>query len=224
MLIQEATAAAHPLAGTVARWVWLLPILPLLGFVINGLISLVSTARIGPPDPDMGHGDDTRAGHGTTGGDHPSDKPHPYAGIVSIIGPAVVVLSFVLALAIFFAMKGVSMETPFIQRYFNWMPVGKLQIDAALHDDVEADVGGVVLDVDLDAFGERAAEEARQLADGRLLHGDDAIRGAGGLAGELGDDLVGHRDSAAEARRRERDVEVRGRHDVRTPRLRTPGR
>jgi NADH-quinone oxidoreductase subunit L len=135
MLIQEVTAAAHPLAGTVARWVWLLPILPLLGFVVNGLISLVSTARIGPPDPDMGHGDDAGKGHGAIGDDHHSDKPHPYAGIVSIIGPAVLVLSFVLALAIFFAMKGVSVETPFIQRYFSWMPVGKLQIDAALQLD-----------------------------------------------------------------------------------------
>ena len=63
MLIQEVAVAAHPLAGTVARWVWLLPILPLLGFVINGLISLVSAAHLGPPDPDMGtgHGDDHSA-------------------------------------------------------------------------------------------------------------------------------------------------------------------
>ena len=45
------------------------------------------------------------------------------------------VLSFILALAIFFAMKGTSMETPFIQRYFSWMPVGDLQIDAAFQLD-----------------------------------------------------------------------------------------
>jgi hypothetical protein len=39
MLLQTAVAAAsqHPLSGTVAEWVWLLPILPLAGFVINGL-------------------------------------------------------------------------------------------------------------------------------------------------------------------------------------------
>jgi hypothetical protein len=37
MLIQE-VATTHPLAGTVARLVWLLPVLPLLGFVINGLL------------------------------------------------------------------------------------------------------------------------------------------------------------------------------------------
>ena len=137
MLIQEVAVAAHPLAGTVARWVWLLPILPLLGFVINGLISLVSVAHIGPPDPDIGHGEDHSAGeaHGAGGDDHNVAAPHPYAGIVSIIGPAVLVLSFMLALAIFFAMKGTAMEAPFIQRYFSWMPVGDLQIDAAFQLD-----------------------------------------------------------------------------------------
>ena len=137
MLIQEVAAAAHPLAGTVARWVWLLPILPLLGFVINGLISLVSVAHIGPPDPDIGDGDDHSAAeaHGAAGGDHHVPARHPYAGIVSIIGPAVLVLSFILALAIFFAMKGTAMETPFIQRYFSWLPVGNLQIDAAIQLD-----------------------------------------------------------------------------------------
>ena len=38
MLLQEAvhTAGSHPLAGTAAEWLWLIPLLPLLGFVING--------------------------------------------------------------------------------------------------------------------------------------------------------------------------------------------
>ena len=39
MLLQTAVAAAsasaHPLSGSIAEWVWLLPILPLAGFVIN---------------------------------------------------------------------------------------------------------------------------------------------------------------------------------------------
>jgi len=139
MLIQEVATAAHPLAGTIARWVWLLPILPLLGFVINGLLSLVSDAHLGPADPDIGggHGNDhaTAEAHGAAGDDHHAAARHPYAGIVSIIGPAVLVLSFILALAIFFAMKGTAMETPFIQRYYSWMPVGTLQIDAAIQLD-----------------------------------------------------------------------------------------
>jgi NADH-quinone oxidoreductase subunit L len=129
MLIQE-VATTHPLAGTVARLVWLLPVLPLLGFVINGLLSVVSSARIGPPDPETAHDD-----HPAEGGDHNHAGPHKYAGIVSIVGPAVLVLSFVLAWAIFSAMRSVSMEAPFIQRYFSWIPVGTLQIDAAIQLD-----------------------------------------------------------------------------------------
>ena len=59
MLLQhEVTSAGHPLAGTVAEWLWILPLLPLLGFVINGLLSLVPATVLGPRDPDMAHGAD----------------------------------------------------------------------------------------------------------------------------------------------------------------------
>ncbi len=133
MLLQEVVVGTHPLAGTVARFMWLLPILPLLGFVINGLLSVVSAARIGPPDPDMGQAGNDHAD--AVGDEHHAAKPHRYASVVSIIGTAVLVLSFGLAWAIFSAMRGVPMETPFVQSYFSWMPVGTLQIDAALQLD-----------------------------------------------------------------------------------------
>ena len=98
------------------------------------------------------------------------------------------------------------------------------EVDAALHDDVQADARLAVLDVDLDALGERAAEEARQLADGRLLHGDDAVGGARRLAGELGDDLVSDGDAAREIGRREGDprdrTTTRRGRPLRTPRRR----
>ena len=45
-----AGAASHPLSGTAAEWLWVLPLLPLLGFIVNGLLSLDS-ARFGPDDP-----------------------------------------------------------------------------------------------------------------------------------------------------------------------------
>jgi len=144
MLLQIA-AGTHPLSGTVAEWVWLLPVLPLLGFVINGAISLFSAAHVGPSDPDMGHGhDDSHADahaiseaedHGAHGDDHHAVKPHRYAGIVSIIGPLVLAASFVLAFMIFMQMRSVDMATPFIQKYFSWMPVGTLQIDAGIQLD-----------------------------------------------------------------------------------------
>ena len=28
MLLQEATTGAHPLSGSIAEWVWLIPVLP----------------------------------------------------------------------------------------------------------------------------------------------------------------------------------------------------
>jgi len=45
MLLQEVAGAVHPLAGTVARWMWALPLLPLLGFVLNGALSLAAQDR-----------------------------------------------------------------------------------------------------------------------------------------------------------------------------------
>jgi len=133
MLIQEIAGATHPLAGTIAHYVWLLPVLPLLGFVINGLLSVSASTHLGPADPDVGHGE-SAPGEAPVD-DHHVAGPHRYAGIVSIVGPAVLALSFILAWAIFSAMRSVSMEAPFIQSYFSWMPVGNLQIDAALQLD-----------------------------------------------------------------------------------------
>jgi NADH-quinone oxidoreductase subunit L len=145
MMLLQTAVEVHPLAGTVARWVWLLPILPLLGFLINGALSLIPAFHPGPRDPDMGHShadddhDAEKIQHAEHSGAHGDDShavmPHRYAGIVSIIGPLVLGLSFVLAWMIFSAMRSVPMEAPFVQRYFSWMPVGSLQIDAALQLD-----------------------------------------------------------------------------------------
>ena len=145
MLLQHAvTAGTHPLSGTVAQYMWLLPLLPLLGFVINGLLSLTSVITFGPDDPSASHDDHGSAhvahahdanGGGAHGDDHHPVVRHKYAGLTSIVGPGVLLLSFVLATMIFMAMRGVDMHAPFVQRYFSWMPVGDLQIDAAFHLD-----------------------------------------------------------------------------------------
>ena len=141
MLLQEVATATHPLSGTVARWMWLLPLLPLAGFVINGALALFSAYRRGPDDPAASaHDHDTTSGHAhddaAHAAEHASPPRHRFAGLVSIIGPAVLFAAFGLALAIFGAMSSVAhLEQPFVQRYFSWMPAGDLQIDAAFQLD-----------------------------------------------------------------------------------------
>ncbi len=130
----------HPLADTAAKFVWLLPALPLLGFVVNGLLSLTAAANIGPADPSaVGHGHDDHSQESTHGAHGAHDDHHVvrhrHAALVSLVGPGVLAASFVLAAAIFMAMRGVEMHVPFISTLFSWMPVGDLHIDAALQLD-----------------------------------------------------------------------------------------
>lgn len=144
MLLQEAAAAgAHPLAGTVAEWIWLVPILPLLGFVINGLLSLTSAAKVGPRNPTAYHAhhgdhDEAQGDHGQgahdDGHNHHVTR-HKYAGIVSVVGPAVLAASFVLTAAIFLALTGAHAEAPFVKTIFSWFVTGDLSIDGAFQVD-----------------------------------------------------------------------------------------
>ncbi|MBX9927651.1 MAG: NADH-quinone oxidoreductase subunit L [Gemmatimonadaceae bacterium] len=140
MLITAPTGA-HPLADTAARFVWLVPLLPLAGFVINGLLSLLAAANPGPADPSAaGHGHHAD-GHGHGHDDaHGHDDPHHaarhrFAAVTSLVGPAVLLASFGLALAIFLAMRGVDMHAPYVQTLFSWMPTGDLHLDAAFQLD-----------------------------------------------------------------------------------------
>jgi NADH-quinone oxidoreductase subunit L len=154
MLLQHAaaavpagTGASHPLAGTIAEWVWLVPLLPLLGFLINGLLSLVAAYHAGPADPQLAH--DVHATHegthahdhsggGAHGDDHHPVALHRFAGIVSLVGPAVLIAAFGLTVAIFLEMLnagGGAMHAPFVQTYFSWMPAGDLKIDWAFQLD-----------------------------------------------------------------------------------------
>ena len=148
MFLQTAVSAAsqvHPLSGTIAEWVWLLPILPLAGFVINGLLSLAG-AHFGPTDPTVAGHDHHSGGaanasaishaeHGADVDGQHAVKRHRWAGVVSVVGPGVLILSFLLALGIWQAMASAQPAAPFIQRYFSWMPAGDLHIDAAFQLD-----------------------------------------------------------------------------------------
>lgn len=143
--LQEVAVATHPLSGTAAQWLWAVPLLPLLGFLINGALSLVDSFHKGPSDPTAQHGDDHGAHEEYLGHEHDHDGDrdashiparHKFAGITSIVGPGVLLLSFILSATIFVAMRGAGeLHAPFIQRYFSWMPVGDLKIDASFQLD-----------------------------------------------------------------------------------------
>src|SRR3954470_22010736 len=89
----QAGAGAHPLSGTVASYLWLLPLLPLLGFVANGLLAMLSAGKLGPADPSASHGDDHAHAahghddHGHGGGEHDDHHTvvrHKYASLTSL--------------------------------------------------------------------------------------------------------------------------------------------
>jgi NADH-quinone oxidoreductase subunit L len=143
-------AGAHPLAGTAAEYVWLLPLLPLLGFLVNGLLAVIAAYRRGPSDPStdhQAHADPHEAVHavdahahstggGAGGDDHHPHARHRFASLTSVVGPGVLVVSFALAVAIFLAMLGAEgAQAPFVQRYFTWMVAGDLIVDAAFQVD-----------------------------------------------------------------------------------------
>ncbi|HVT38490.1 MAG TPA: NADH-quinone oxidoreductase subunit L [Gemmatimonadaceae bacterium] len=120
------------------NYAWLLLALPLLGFVLNGALSLVAAVKIGPADPgadDALHGRDSHAGGPDAQGAEAHPARHKHAGLVSLIGPGVLVAAFGVAVSIFSAMRGTEMTQPFIQTLFSWMPVGDLSLNAALQLD-----------------------------------------------------------------------------------------
>jgi len=134
----QALGPPHPLAGTIADKLWLLPLLPLAGFVINGLLSLRAAYHPGPADPfAAGHGEGDAHASGAGHDDaHHAPARHPFAAAVSVIGPAVLIAAFGLAAAIWMAMLGAGdLAAPYVERYYAWIPVGALNIDFAFQLD-----------------------------------------------------------------------------------------
>ncbi len=129
--------AAHPLSGTVAELIWLVPLLPFLGFVLNGAFSLSAAYLPGPLDPSQ----DPTSGHSGHTGEFPALQSthhghrHRWEKFTTIIGPAVVILSFLISAAIAWTMIQHSGDAPFVQRYGTWMPAGTLQVEWAFQLD-----------------------------------------------------------------------------------------
>jgi NADH-quinone oxidoreductase subunit L len=123
---------------------WAIALLPLIGFVINGTLSLVTARRrqavlLAGDGPDT-HGD----AHAVAAAGHPADthadghEAHNDPDgllIPTLVGPGVVILAFVIALINFIGMFGADLHDPVIETYWQWLPVGSLIVDAAFQLD-----------------------------------------------------------------------------------------
>ena len=139
LLLQAAAAAAHPLSGHGRR----------VGSGCCRCCRCSASSSTGSSrwlGVDVGPADPSAAPHG--GDAHAVEHAAPTAMRITrrrgirwpswsnVIGAGRGRLAFALAVAIFLACaaRGRSSE-PFVQRYFSWMPVGALQIDAAFQLD-----------------------------------------------------------------------------------------
>jgi NADH-quinone oxidoreductase subunit L len=144
---QEQVVAAAARGDFQPFYLGLVVLLPLLGFLINAGLGMYASIRNRPP---------TLAQHAPHEAEHASEEealadlheahpatPEPHAGqaagwthlLPSFVAPGVVGLAFALALVNFFRMFGAELHEPVVERYWSWMPVGDLQIDAALQLD-----------------------------------------------------------------------------------------
>jgi NADH-quinone oxidoreductase subunit L len=139
---------------------WIL-VFPLAGFVINGLVYLLSHSKIGgkdaPKGPHGGHGPGTDVGgsshasgphdgrHGTGHGGHGGHVHIPFAALHSVVGPIACGLSFVTAMFAIFAWWGETHgDSPMVATLWSWLPMGDnptwfgakaLAVDVALRID-----------------------------------------------------------------------------------------
>jgi NADH-quinone oxidoreductase subunit L len=90
------------MTGTAIDLVWLVPLLPLAGFAVNGALALA----------------------------RPQAK-----GLVTAVGVGVLLGAFGVAVAVVSALAGTHATAPVVLRYWEWLPVGNLQIDVALQVD-----------------------------------------------------------------------------------------
>lgn len=125
-LLQTAAATvAHPLNGHAAEYLWLLPVLPLLGAVINGTLAWRS-ATAGYQTAHTPAGDPVAR----------SAPDHRVVRAVSIVAPGVMILAFAFAVWLFVDMLRIpDLHAPFVRNYAQWMPVSALTIPWGLQLD-----------------------------------------------------------------------------------------
>jgi NADH-quinone oxidoreductase subunit L len=144
MLLKQVVHGAEAAQGvhgafepTLLGWIVLLP---LLGFLINGVVAIYHSRLNAPPLlPAPGASEeelhaDLHDAHPATDvhPEHPEPTRGPLHDVPSFVGPGVMLAAFGLALWNFFGMVRGDVHEPIVRTYFSWMPVGTLQVDAAL--------------------------------------------------------------------------------------------
>ena len=133
-------------AAAILPWI---PVFPLIGFLVNGLLYLASHAKLGGKDAPKGphgHGDASGgAGHGQDDHGHGDHEEIPFAGVHSIIGPAACALSFLASILAIAAWWGETHgHESIVATLWSWMPMGEnatwfgakaIALDAALRID-----------------------------------------------------------------------------------------
>ena len=125
-------------AAAILFWI---PVFPLIGFLVNGLLYLAAHSKLGGKDAPKGphgHGDDNAHAHegasGGAGGGHDSHDDHghgdheeiPFAGVHSVIGPAACALSFLASLLAIAAWWGETHgHESIVATLWTWMPIGE---------------------------------------------------------------------------------------------------
>jgi len=110
-------------------------LLPLLGFLLNGILALVAGSRSATAlrlaalaEPDS---DEERVDHQHEVG-APKRATHT---LPTWIGPGVMLLAFLLTAANFLRMLGADLHDAVVISYWSWMPTGALSVDAAIQLD-----------------------------------------------------------------------------------------
>jgi NADH-quinone oxidoreductase subunit L len=131
---------------------WAIALLPLLGFAVNGTLSLLSARRIQarvlrtPADPARAsapHAASATVAHGHGRDNDAAGYAHDAAPLTdrrsslipTLVGPGVVIVAFIIALINLFGMLGADLHEPVVETYWQWLPVGSLSIDAAFQLD-----------------------------------------------------------------------------------------
>jgi NADH-quinone oxidoreductase subunit L len=113
----------------------LILLLPLLGFVLNGILALVAgsrsatalrTAALAEPESEVERVDLQHQVETPRGATHT---------LPTWIGPGVMLGAFLLTAVNFLRMLGASPEAPTVLSYWSWMPTGTLSLDAAIQLD-----------------------------------------------------------------------------------------